>query len=286
RRLPAIRLVHLLDLDDHEEVSGNEPVEERTEAATHAFAGVLLELLEGEVAPVDAVDAAGDQAQQGHGRRVPRLPDGTTTSRCGSGLRLGHGCSPVWGSTGDCLSVGAPKVNDHTRLYASTSRRPSSARPSVTSSAYSRSPPTGSPLAMRVTRRPSGLSSRARYIAVASPSMFGFVARITSCTPSSPTRASSSLTFSWSGPMPSIGEIAPSRTWYRPRYSWVRSTATMSRGSSTTHSSVGSRLSSRQYTHSSPSAKLKQRRHQLTRSLASTMARARRLASSGAAFSR
>src|SRR6185295_4788651 len=62
------------------------------------------------------------------------------------------------------------------------SRRPVSARPSVTSSAYSRSPPTGRPLARRVTRtRPRRRS--ARYAAVASPVMFGFVARTTSCTP-------------------------------------------------------------------------------------------------------
>ena len=41
------------------------------------------------------------------------------------------------------------------------SRRPVSARPSVTSSAYSRSPPTGSPLASRVTRtRPRRRSAR------------------------------------------------------------------------------------------------------------------------------
>ena len=39
------------------------------------------------------------------------------------------------------------------------SRRPSRAWPSVTSSAYSRSPPTGRPLASRVTRTPTGLSS-------------------------------------------------------------------------------------------------------------------------------
>jgi hypothetical protein len=38
---------------------------------------------------------------------------------------------------------------------AYNSRRPASARPSVTSSAYSRSPPTGSPLASRVTRTES-----------------------------------------------------------------------------------------------------------------------------------
>jgi len=42
------------------------------------------------------------------------------------------------------------------------SRRPSIAFDSVTSSAYSRSPPTGSPRAMRVIRMPSGLSRRAR----------------------------------------------------------------------------------------------------------------------------
>src|SRR5262245_14861087 len=42
------------------------------------------------------------------------------------------------------------------------SRRPSIALVIVTSSAYSRSDPTGIPIAMRVTRTPSGLSSRAR----------------------------------------------------------------------------------------------------------------------------
>ena len=48
------------------------------------------------------------------------------------------------------------------RPAAQMSRRPSSARDSVTSSAYSRSPPTGSPRAMRVTWSPSGRSSLAR----------------------------------------------------------------------------------------------------------------------------
>ena len=41
-------------------------------------------------------------------------------------------------------------------------RRPENARPKVTSSAYSKSPPTGSPLASRVTVSPIGLTSRAR----------------------------------------------------------------------------------------------------------------------------
>ena len=66
-------------------------------------------------------------------------------------------------------------------------RRPASARPSVTSSAYSRSPPTGSPLARRVTcTRPRRRS--ARYAAVASPVMVGLVARTTSVTPFASTR--------------------------------------------------------------------------------------------------
>ena len=50
----------------------------------------------------------------------------------------------------------------------------------VTSSAYSRSLPTGMPMAMRVARTPSGLSRRARYTAVASPSTVGLVARMIS----------------------------------------------------------------------------------------------------------
>ena len=67
-------------------------------------------------------------------------------------------------------------------LRGHSARRPASARPSVTSSAYSRSPPTGRPDASRVTvtcgersRRPSAMNS-----AVASPVVVGFVARTTS----------------------------------------------------------------------------------------------------------
>ena len=63
-------------------------------------------------------------------------------------------------------------------------RRPANARPSVTSSAYSRSPPTGRPEASRVTavsgarvRRTSAMCS-----AVASPVVVGLVARTTSRT--------------------------------------------------------------------------------------------------------
>ena len=54
-----------------------------------------------------------------------------------------------------------PEATPNLISHTSSSRRPSKARPSVTSSAYSRSPPTGSPLAGLVTRSPSGLTSRA-----------------------------------------------------------------------------------------------------------------------------
>ena len=59
---------------------------------------------------------------------------------------------------------------------------PARARSSVFWSAYSRSPPTGSPRARRVTRTPNGANCWRRYSAVASPSMLGLVARITSWT--------------------------------------------------------------------------------------------------------
>ena len=43
---------------------------------------------------------------------------------------------------------------------------------------YSRSPPTGTPLAMRVTLMPVGLMSLAMYMAVVSPSKLELVADI------------------------------------------------------------------------------------------------------------
>ena len=76
----------------------------------------------------------------------------------------------------------------------------------------------------------------------------------------------------WSGPIPSIGLMAPWSTWYRPLYSCVFSTATMSRGSSTTQSTVESRRSSSHSSHTGPSQMLKQRWQNVTRSLAVAMA--------------
>ena len=58
--------------------------------------------------------------------------------------------------------------------------RPSSARSNVTSSIYSRSPPTGTPLAIRLTFTPIGLISLLMYIAVVSPSIVGLVATMIS----------------------------------------------------------------------------------------------------------
>src|SRR2546426_2482589 len=93
------------------------------------------------------------------------------------------------------------------------SRRASSACAMVTPSAYSRSPPTGRPRAMRVTRTPVGLSSCCRYVAVTSPSIEGFVAMITSRTPDPlVTRATSRSTRSASGPTPSSGLSRPPNT--------------------------------------------------------------------------
>src|SRR5919106_1100277 len=109
------------------------------------------------------------------------------------------------------LECSLDQVPGHSR-DSYISRRPERARPSVTSSAYSRSPPTGRPLASRVTRtRPRRRS--ARYAAVASPVMFGFVASTTSWTPFRSTRRSSSSMRRCSGSTPSSGESAPPSTW-------------------------------------------------------------------------
>src|SRR5439155_1703330 len=64
--------------------------------------------------------------------------------------------------------VGGRLVDVRLALGAHISLLPARARPSVTSSAYSRSPPTGSPLASRVTRVRSRNRS-ARYAAFTSP---------------------------------------------------------------------------------------------------------------------
>ena len=67
------------------------------------------------------------------------------------------------------------------------------------------------------TLKPVRLTSLLIYIAVVSPSRLEFVAMITSST--SPwSRCINSLSLISFGPIPSIGEIAPWRTWYTPSY--------------------------------------------------------------------
>ena len=94
-----------------------------------------------------------------------------------------------------------------------SSVRPSSARKSVTSSMYSRSPPTGTPLAILVTLMPVGLISLLIYIAVVSPSRLELVAMMTSFTSSVCNLVINSFSLISEGPIPSIGEIAPCSTW-------------------------------------------------------------------------
>src|SRR2546430_213496 len=96
------------------------------------------------------------------------------------------------------------------------SRRAKSACAMCTPSAYSRSPPTGIPRAMRVTRTPVGLSSCCRKVAVTSPSIDGVVAMIPSRNPAPPPFATRSIKRSRcraSGPTPSSGESRPPSTW-------------------------------------------------------------------------
>src|SRR5699024_1201537 len=104
----------------------------------------------------------------------------------------------------------------------------------VTSSAYSKSPPTESPCANRVTVKPIGLTSLDIYIAVDSPSKLGFIAKISSFTSSFFKRLIKLGILISSGPMPSIGEIEPCNTWYKPLYSRIFSIAITSLSSSTT----------------------------------------------------
>src|SRR6185369_10668288 len=162
---------------------------------------------------------AGDERQEGEGRRGVRAEGpGQDEVDDRADDRGGQDLGATQQELGDEL------------LHADRSpiaRRPWRARMRVTSSAYSRSPPTGMPRAIRVTLPTRSESRSSRYIAVASPSRVGLVARMTSLN-GSPSRAAASARSSSSrirrrsGPTPSIGEIAPWRTWYRPRNSPVR----------------------------------------------------------------
>ena len=106
-------------------------------------------------------------------RRLHRRPTGGSSRRSGprrdtAWTPPGNGARPGWraephppaqslqrwrSAPANCTGrPGGRRPGDQT----SSGRRPSSARPSVSSSAYSRSPPTGSPLASRETTTPAG----------------------------------------------------------------------------------------------------------------------------------
>ena len=123
-------------------------------------------------------------------------------------------------------------------------RRPSSARPSVSSSAYSRSLPTGRPAGqpghdqVRLAQQPGQVHGGgvALEVRVRAEDHLADGSR--------PRRRSSSRIRSWSAPIPSRWLMAPAARGSVPRNSPVRSMATTSRGSSTTQITAGSRRSS------------------------------------------
>ena len=131
-----------------------------------------------------------------------------------------------------------------------------------------------------VMRMPKGFKRRERYIAVASPSVSGFVARMTSSTPPCATRSRSSRMRRSSGPTRFIGERAPWSTWYTPWYSRLRSMLSTSRGSDTTQIVVLSRLSDAHTGQSSPSVRFWHTGQVWTLFFASSTALAKRSASS------
>ena len=77
-----------------------------------------------------------------------------------------------------------------------------------------------------------------------SPSIVGLSARMISPISSRSTRSTSEAISISPGPMPSIGDIMPPKTWYSPRYCWVFSIAITSRMFSTTHIVLVSRCAS------------------------------------------
>ena len=113
----------------------------------------------GTTSPIAAKTAAGEQQlrhlEQQHRDRAARL---------GAAGDLAHRDDEALDLVGDLGSEIAESRRTDLRPPAQTSicLLPSNARPSVTSSAYSRSPPTGNPLANLVTRNPIGFTNRAK----------------------------------------------------------------------------------------------------------------------------
>ena len=118
------------------------------------------------------------------------------------------------------------------------------------------------------------------YMAVASPSVSGLVAIMTSFTSPWPMRSISSRILMSSWVTRFRGEITPWSTWYTPRYSRERSRAITSLGSATTQMVLLSRLSSAQMGHRGRSVRFWQQGQVCTLRLASRMASAKPWASS------
>ena len=136
----------------------------------------------------------------------------TTVSGTSAEGYLGRGAcapAPVRACTDRRERACAPRT-------AYTARRPTSARPSVSSSAYSRSAPTGSPLASRVTDS-SGqpLAQAVGDVERGRLAGRGRVGRDHDLAHVRPprTRTYSSAIFRSSGSIPSIGDSAPPSTW-------------------------------------------------------------------------
>ena len=146
---------------------------------------------------------------------------------------------PHGAPTGGGLARPPERTGRRTGPQASTSRRPSRARPSVSSSAYSRSPPDRQTAGDPGDGESHGLQQAGQVHGGGLTLEVGIGAEDHLGDPSASTRTSSSRTRSWSGPIPSMGLRAPWSTWYRPENSPVFSTATMSRGSSTTQTDRG-----------------------------------------------
>lgn len=92
----------------------------------------------------------------GHQKTVANKYSNTPQPAKQRGASLGPSPIEQRGFEATCLTTGLFEPGNY------NARRASIARPSVSSSAYSRSPPTGRPLARRVTSIPRGLMVRAR----------------------------------------------------------------------------------------------------------------------------
>ena len=229
----AISSLHAPDVVFHnhtagERVEGREAVAAHISAHLRAVADAALQRSRaagGRRLRRQRVDGLGDasrrRAAAGMGRHrrlpVPRRPDraqGRLLQQRDAARPVTTGSDPFV-TRRDATTGSDPFVAQQrglTPLLHQRSRRPANARPSVTSSAYSRSPPTGSPLASRVTRAAAaqpvgdvdggGLAGHRR---VGRQHHLG--------PPLRSTRSSSSASCRSSGSMPSIGDSAPPSTW-------------------------------------------------------------------------